>query len=67
MSIYNAVFDGKEEETFTCSECGSLALIDEKGRLMRMIFNVQGLPVVYEEEDKDSFIASDGSLKCDCK
>lgn len=67
MSRFNHVFDGKESETFECERCNSLAVIDENGKLMRMIFNMQGLPVIYEEKDKEKFVCSDGSLRCDCQ
>lgn len=64
MSQFNQIFDGKDY--FECNKCGSLATIDEKGRLMRMITNLQGLPVIYEEENKNLFIDKNGNLKCDC-
>lgn len=67
MSRFNHVFDGKESETFECEYCNSLAVVDDDGKLMRMIFNVQGLPIIYEEKDKEKFVRSDGSLRCDCQ
>ena len=64
MSQFNRIFDGNNY--FECDKCGSLATIDENGKLMRMITNEQGLPVIYEEENKDLFIDKNGNLQCDC-
>lgn len=64
MSLFNQFFDGKAY--FECEKCGSLAIIDENGKLMRMIFTNQGLPAIYEEKNKNKFINENGSLKCDC-
>jgi len=64
MSLFNQVFDGKDY--FECEKCESLAIIDENGKLMRMVFTNQGLPAIYEEKNKANFINENGSLKCDC-
>lgn len=65
MSKFDKVFgDG---DYFECKNCGSLATIDENGKLMRMVLNQQSLPVIYEEEDKETFTDGNGNLKCDCE
>lgn len=64
MSQFDNVFgDGNY---FECTNCNSLATIDKDGKLMRMILNKQGLPVIYEEQNKDLFIDTNGNLKCNC-
>lgn len=67
MSQYNHVFSGKESKTFECKHCNSLATITEDGKLKRMIFNYEGIPIIYEEGNKENFVLPDGNLKCDCQ
>lgn len=64
MSQFDHVFGNGDY--FECTNCGSLATLDKDGRLMRMILNAEGLPVIYEEQNKDLFIRTDGSFKCNC-
>ena len=64
VSQFNRIFE--DNNYFECDKCGSLATIDKNGKLMRMITNIQGLPVIYEEKNKESFIDENGNLKCDC-
>lgn len=64
MSQFNHVFDGKDY--FECQNCGSLAIIDEQDKLMRMIETEQGFPVIYEEKNREAFITDTGQLKCVC-
>ena len=64
MSQFDHIFgDG---DYFECAKCGSLATVGKDGRLMRMILNADGLPVIYEEPNKDLFIHENGNLKCSC-
>lgn len=65
MSLFDKTFgDG---DYFECEKCGSLATIDKNGKLMRLVFNQQNLPVIYEEEDKEIYVDEKGNLKCDCE
>lgn len=64
MSRFDSIFD--DGDYYECSKCSSLMKIDENGKLMRMILNEEGLPVIYEEKNKGDFIDKCGNLKCNC-
>lgn len=65
MSTFNRIFDGKDY--FECKKCGSLAIIDENNKLMRMVITNQGVPAIFEEKrNRNLFLDKNNNLKCDC-
>lgn len=64
MSKFNRIFDGKDY--FECKNCGSLAVIDDDNKLMRMIMTEQGVPAIYEEKNTNEFIGPNNELRCNC-